>query len=94
MKSIYLKNGLIIILVLTLIIILMVNRDKSDNIETCKTNGFKGVVIGSSNNFIACSDGEIKNGKYVTTKGIIPLETIIDTRNADIKYKNYYLEFK
>ncbi len=69
--------------------------DDGDNIESCKQNGFKGVVIRSNSNFISCSDGEIKNDKYVTTNGMVSFQTSITSRYGGTSvYPNYYLEFK
>lgn len=67
----------------------------NDNIETCKSNGFKGVVVKGVDSSIACSDGVIKSDQYVTTKGLIKIETsIVNTRGNLTTYRNYYLEFK
>lgn len=91
MNSNYLKT------ILVFVVALFLNGctdDSGDNVQSCKQNGFKGVVIRSCGNIIACSNGELQNGKYVTTQGMIALEISITGRTGTYVYPAYFLEFK
>lgn len=59
--------------------------------ETCKEKGFKGMVIDDSGIFMACSNGDILSGGYITTDGLRPFQSVPNKHG--LSHKHYFLKF-